>query len=133
MTLPTDQRGQLGRQLDSDFDRVGRDVWWFLQASTRWALPAPYPSLNERGVRLLSVLHLDASESIRLIIQDERSARGATASLAPSQDRKRHRSLMWKKRFGARHQAALGAQRDSSSDRPSRSEVFLKWQMAIDG
>ncbi|UXH77578.1 hypothetical protein [Roseateles amylovorans] len=144
--------GSWGRQLDSEFDRVGRGGWWSLQASSRWALPGdrsleidpvltgvtidaqgPYPSLDERGVRLLSLLHLNANESIRLILQDERSRRGMATGIAPTLDRKRHRSLMWKKRFGGRYQAALGAQRDESSRQATRSEVFLKLQVAFDG
>lgn len=144
--------GSWGRQLDSEFDRVGRGGWWSLQASSRWALPGdrsieidpvltgvhidadgPWPSLSERGVRLLSLLHLDANESIRLIVQDERARRGALPSQEATSDRRRHRSLMWRKRFGGRHQVALGAQWDAQSGEPTRRELFLKWQVGLDG
>ena len=144
--------GAWGRQLDTELDRTGRGGWWSLKASTRWALPGgrsvefdpvltgvriaadgPHPALSDTGVRLLALLHLDANESFRLIVQDERSRRGASALAAADEAQRRHRSLMWKKRFGGRYQLALGAQWDRRSDAPARRELFLKLQADLDG
>ncbi|MDH0865613.1 hypothetical protein [Mitsuaria sp. GD03876] len=142
--------GSVGRQLDTDFDRVGQGGWWSMQASSRWALPqgrsvefdpvftgtrirgdGPYPSLNETGLRLLGVLHLSAEESMRVIVQNERSARGAAGAEAAHTLRSQHRSVMWKKRFSSRYQVALGAQWDSRSEKASTREVFLKLEAAL--
>ncbi|WP_147307059.1 hypothetical protein [Roseateles depolymerans] len=142
--------GSVGRQLDTDLDRVGQGGWWSLQASTRWALPGdrsleidpvltgtriagegPFPALRETGVRLLTLLHLNARESLRVIVQNERSGRGATALQAAVSDTSRHRSLMWKKRVSSRWQLALGAQWESRPQQPSTREVFLKLEAAL--
>ena len=144
--------GAWGRQLDAELDRTGRGGWWSLQASTRWGLPGgrsleldpvltgvhiaadgPHGALRETGTRLLALLHLDANESLRLILQDERSRRGAGLLAAASDEQRRHRSLMWKKRHGADGQLALGVQWDARSGQPCRREMFLKWQLAVDG
>jgi hypothetical protein len=144
--------GAWGTLLDNELDRTGRGGWWSLQASTRWPLPGgrsleldpvltgvriaadgPHPALRETGVRLLGLLHLDANESLRLILQDERSRRDGMAAALAQEDHKRHRSLMWKKRFGARYQVALGAQWDTRRDAPARRELFLKLQATLDG
>ncbi|MBB3193113.1 hypothetical protein [Roseateles terrae] len=142
--------GSVGRQLDTDFDRVGHGGWWSVQASTRWALPGdrsleidpvltgtriaaegPFPALRETGMRLLTLLHLNAQESVRVIVQNERSARGATPLHAAWSEKSRHRSLMWKKRFSSRWQLALGAQWEARPDQPSTREVFLKLEAAL--
>lgn len=142
--------GSVGRQLDTELDRVGQGGWWSVQASTRWALPGdrsleidpvvtgtriagegPYPSLRETGVRLLTLLHLNAQESIRVIVQNERSGRGATALKGAVSETSRHRSLMWKKRVSSRWQLALGAQWESRPQQPSTREVFLKLEAAL--
>lgn len=142
--------GSVGRQLDTDFDRVGHGGWWSVQASSRWALPGgrsleidpvltgtriagdgPYPSLDETGVRLLSMLHLSAQESVRVIVQNERTGRGAAGTAAAWIERSRHRSVMWKKRFSSRYQVALGTQWDARADRPSTREVFLKLEASL--
>lgn len=151
--------GAWGRQLDTGLDRTGRGGWWSLSANTRWALPGgrsveidpvftgvriaaagPHAALSETGVRLLVLLHLNALESLRLIAQDERSHRAGTALAAAEHDHRRHRSLMWKKRFGGRYQLALGAQWDAQgdvrsglrTDAPRRRELFLKLQAELD-
>ncbi|WAC71710.1 hypothetical protein OU995_19280 [Roseateles sp. SL47] len=142
--------GSIGRQLDTDLDRVGGGGWWSMQASTRWALPGgrsleidpvftgtriagegPYAALRETGMRLLSLLHLSARESIRVIVQNERSARSAAGGQSAWTDKTRHRSVMWKKRLSPRWQFALGASWDAQSDRPSTREVFLKLEAAL--
>lgn len=142
--------GSVGRQLDTDLDRVGQGGWWSVQASTRWALPGdrsleidpvltgtriagegPFPALRETGVRLLTLLHLNARESLRVIVQNERSGRGATPLKAAVSETSRHRSLMWKKRFASRWQLALGAQWESRPQQPSTREVFLKLEAAL--
>ncbi|SEL89640.1 hypothetical protein SAMN05216359_12239 [Roseateles sp. YR242] len=142
--------GSVGRQLDTDFDRVGQGGWWSMQASSRWALPqgrslefdpvftgtrirgdGRYPSLNETGLRLLGVLHLSAEESMRVIVQHERSARGAAGAEVAHTLKSQHRSVMWRKRFSSRYQVALGAQWDSRSEKPSTREVFLKLEAAL--
>lgn len=143
--------GAWGRQLDAGLDRTGRGGWWSLKASTRWGLPGgrsleldpvltgvriaaqgPHAALSETGVRLLALVHVDANDSLRLIVQDERSRRDGTALVAPVGDQKRHRSLMWRKRFGPAWQLALGAQWDARSGQPARREIFLKWQATLD-
>lgn len=142
--------GSIGRQLDTDLDRVGRGGWWSVQASTRWALPGdrsleidpvltgtrigadgPFPALRETGLRLLTLLHLNPRESVRVIVQNERSARGATPVHVAWSEKRQHRSLMWKKRFSSRWQLALGAQWESRPDQPSTREVFLKLEAAL--
>ncbi len=142
--------GSVGRQLDTELDRVGQGGWWSLQASTRWALPGgrsleidpvltgtriagngTFAALRETGVRLLTLLHLNAQESLRVIVQNERSGRGATALKPAESETHRHRSLMWKKRFSSRWQLALGAQWESRPQQPSTREVFLKLEAAL--
>jgi hypothetical protein len=142
--------GSWGRQLDAEYDRTGRGGWWSLRANTRWPLPGDrsveldpvftgvriaaedgHPALTETGVRLLALLHLDAERSIRVILQDERSRRGATAVEPAHTDRRAHRSLMWKSRLGLRHQLAVGVQWDSQPGQDTRREAFLKWQTAL--
>lgn len=142
--------GSWGRQLDTELDRVGPGGWWSLQANTRWALGegssievdpmftgvriaarSGHPSLTETGLRLLTLLHMSAHESLRAIVQEERSQRDASVDLAPQADRTRHRSLMWRKRLHPRWHIALGAQWDSQWGQPSRQEFFLKLQSEL--
>lgn len=140
-------QGSWGRQLDSDRDRVGQGGWWALQARSRWALPGgqsleldptftglnigadgPHGALDDRGLRLLALWHLDARRSLRAILQDERSSRGRSAD-APAQTRRsRHRSLMWRQRLDDHWSASLGLQWDQASPEPSRREWFAKLQ-----
>lgn len=143
--------GAWGRQLDAELDRTGRGGWWSLKASTRWGLPGgrsleldpvftgvriaaagPHPALSETGVRLLALVHVNANDSLRLIVQDERSRRDGTALSTTLTDQKRHRSLMWRTRFGPASQLALGAQWDARTGQPSRREIFLKWEATLD-
>lgn len=142
--------GSWGRLLDVDFDRTGRGGWWSVSAKTRWPLPGGRaveldpvltgvriaagdgaPSLAETGVRLLALLHLDADRSLRLILQDERSRRGASALDEGWTERKTHRSLMWKSRVGVRHQLAVGVQWDKPGNEETRRELFVKWQSSL--
>jgi hypothetical protein len=90
-----------------------------------------HPSLTETGVRLLALLHFDADRSLRFIVQDERSRRGATALLEAHGERRAHRSLMWRSRIGARHQLAIGVQRVAQTGQATRREAFLKWQTSL--
>lgn len=143
--------GSVGRQLDSDFDRVGYGGWWSMRASSRWTLPGGrsleldpvftgtrikgeglFSSLNETGVRLLSLLHLNAQESVRLIVQNERAVRSALGSEPTRAEKSRYRSVMWKKRYSSRYQMAFGAQWDTKTDRPSTREVFLRLEAALE-
>jgi hypothetical protein len=144
--------GAWGRQLDAEFDRTGRGGWWSVQANTRWPLPGgrslevdpvftgvriardgPHPALAESGLRWLALLHLDANESIRLIVQNQRSRREASSLGTSSDEQVAHRSLMWKRRFGTAYQLALGAQWDTRGDGARRREIFLKLQATLDG
>lgn len=142
--------GSWGRQLDADLDRVGPGGWWSLQANTRWALGegtsievdpmltgvriaagGGHPSLAETGLRLLTLLHLNAHESLRAIVQEERSRRDASIGSEPQADRKSHGSLIWRKRLHPRWHLALGGQWDSQPGQPSRQELFLKLQSEL--
>lgn len=143
--------GSVGRQIDTDFDRVGNGGWWSVRSSSRWALPAgrslefdpvftgtrirgegQFPSLNETGVRLLGVLHLTAQESMRVIVQSERATRSAVGAELAQTERSLHRSVMWKKRYSSRYQLAFGAQWDTRTEKPSSREVFLKLEAALE-
>lgn len=139
--------GSWGQQLDTELDRVGRGGWWSLKANTRWALAqgrslevdplltgvriAPqggYPALSETGLRVLTLVHLSAHESLRAIVQVEQSHRGAGITEAAQRDRKTHRSLMWRKRVLDRWQWAVGAQWDTRTGQAARREFFIKLQ-----
>ncbi|TDM08114.1 MAG: hypothetical protein C4K60_00995 [Ideonella sp. MAG2] len=139
--------GSWGRQLDSELDRLGSGGWWALEAKTRWGLPggqsleldpvftglrigpeAGHAGLQDLGWQVLALWHLDARRSLRAIVQQERSQRGAAGASAGSLSQSQHRSLMWRQRFGPQWHVSLGLQWDASTGQPTRREAFAKLQ-----
>ncbi|QDQ28747.1 hypothetical protein FNU76_21660 [Chitinimonas arctica] len=142
--------GNVGRQLDSELDRVGSGGWWSASARMRWPLaggrsieldPAfsgvrikgndEAPGYSETGLRLLGLLHFNANSSLRVILQHEHSEREAHADQPASVERSSHRSLLWRHRLNPAWQVSTGLQWDRNDGR-TRREWFVKLQSTFE-
>ena len=141
-----------GRRLDVEADRLGRGANLMLEAKLRLPLPAGLGleweqrwsegfvdapqggrSLSDSYQQSLLILHLSARDSLRLICQATRFERRAETGLLPSQEKTRHRSLVYQHRDGLARVFSFGvSQADESPLQTRGTEVFAKallgWQ-----
>lgn len=141
-----------GRRLDVEADRLGRGANLMLEAKLRLPLPAGLGmeweqrwsegfvdapqggrSLSDSYQQTLLILHLSARDSLRLISQSTRFERRAEMGLVPSEEKTRHRSLVYQHRDGLERVFSFGvSQADESPLRARSTELFAKallgWQ-----
>lgn len=143
----------LGKRLDIDADRVGSGGAGELGVRWNWALPR-HTSLEsehrwtrtwvrgtdgaaavvDNGWRWLGMLHLSASDSIRVLAQNTFSGRRADdlAQLDVWSQRQRHRSLLYRHVWRHERSVSAGLSRDASND-PSvdTTSLVLKMQWGL--
>ncbi|MDQ1830399.1 hypothetical protein [Massilia scottii] len=143
----------LGKRLDIDADRVGSGGAGELGIRWNWALPYRTTFESEHrwtrtwvrgtdgtaavvdnGWRWLGMLHLSASDSIRVLAQDTFSGRRADdlARLDVWSQRQRHRSMLYRHVWRHERSVSAGLSRDTSND-PSvqTTSLVLKMQWGL--
>lgn len=143
-----------GQRLDVDADRVGRGARLLLEAKMKFNWPGvgalevePHwetsivrgPSgdvaLREQAAQLMTVLHLSARDSVRMMSQSSVFWRRPETGLpmpAGADERTRHLSVMLQHREGLNRVLSLGL--NHGRQRPGlarQSEVFVKWVQGL--
>jgi hypothetical protein len=143
----------LGRQLDTDADRVGPGGNAMLDVGMRFALPRGWAveldqqwnrawvrgtlgnaAFSDNGWRWLGILHISAQDSFRLLAQNTWSARrndGITL-LEPWAERQMHRSLLYRHLWRHGRSASLGFVKEKTPAPSYKSKALtFKFQWEV--
>jgi hypothetical protein len=147
---------EVGERLDVVADRVGRGAEWLLEAKLRAGLPNGYGleseqriaqgfinrpeggrALTDTAMQWLGVLHFNARDSLRAVVQhvQYRHAADAGAALAADSWRNDVASLVFQRRVGLGRSFSIGAssQRTRANQALSRDrELFAKLAIELD-
>ena len=136
----------LGERIDVDADRVGRGFRANTQITWRDTL-GPYGleleqrasigtinnmnggiALEEGSAQTKFVLHLDASQAVRVVYQKQNFARTGEQGLPTSTSNSQVATLAWLGRSGSLRSWSMGASWAQQDGQPAKREVFVKYQ-----
>jgi hypothetical protein len=136
----------LGERIDVDADRVGRGFKANTQITWRDTL-GPYgleleqrasigtinnlagaTSLEEGSAQTKFVLHLNASQAVRVVYQKQTFARTGEPNLPSANSNSQVATLAWLARSGNLRSWSMGASWAQQDGQPAKREVFVKYQ-----
>lgn len=136
----------LGERVDVEADRVGKGfstnaqvTWrdtlgpWGLELEQRASIgridgPQGNAALEEGSVQTKVVLHINAQQAVRLVVQTQSFSRAAEPQLTSSESTGRIATLAWLARSGALRGWSLGTSWAQESGQPAKRELFVKFQ-----
>ena len=136
----------LGERVDVEADRVGRGFKANTQVTWRDTL-GPYglelerrasigtinnltgsTALEESSAQTKFVLHLDASQAVRVVYQKQNFARTGEPGLPTSTSNSQIATLAWLARSGNLRSWSMGASWAQQDGQPAKREIFVKYQ-----